>query len=788
MIGQTISHYRILSELGAGGMGVVYRAEDLTLRRPVAIKFLTAHLSRDSEARARFLHEAQAAAGLDHEGICTVYESGEDGGQLFIAMALLEGRTLKERIAAGPLPIAEAVGIAAEVAEALHEAHGKGVVHRDIKPANIMLTPRGRAKVMDFGLAQVAEATQLTRSRTTLGTVAYMSPEQASGGSVDARTDIWSLGVVLYEMIAGRRPFAGGHDVAVLNGIRHDEPARISSQRAGLPAELEGIVSRCLAKDVASRYRQSAELARDLRAVLARLDSTSEGNTATVTSPERGASPAPSRQPRTTLRLLVAASVVLTVATALAIRGLGDRRASSSARHAIASLAVLPFENIGGDAGQEYLVEGMHEALITDLSRGSDLKVISRTSVMRYRGASASLPDIAAELRVDGIIEGSVMRAGDRVRITAHLVDAASDRQLWAQSYERDMTEILRLQREVAQAIVAEVGAAIRPGSQTGAGPAPSIVPEAYEAYIRGRYHWNRRARADMLEAIEQFRRAIRLAPGFAEAHAGLADVYGVAGVNNDFPPAECYPLAREEATRALTLNEELAQAHVSLAFVQLYYDMDREGAERSYRTALSLDPNYAAGRQWYAIFLEQDRRFTEALEEIERARMLDPMSAIMNANVARRYAIAGRSDQALSAIDRAMQLDPELPFVLSVLGEICFLRGDYRREAELIARLDASAGMALLSALESGGRKGYLGARLRLARGNEPLAGKHVGLLEVSCLTQLGEIDEACQVVASWQEERRSWLQWLGAYPTLDPLREDPRCRELMRKAALRR
>jgi len=655
MIGRTVSHYRILSELGSGGMGVVYRAEDLTLGRHVALKFLPPHLSADPDARRRFLHEAKAAAALDHSGICTVHEVGEADGQPFIAMALLEGQTLRERIARGPLPIPEALEIAVQVAEALHDAHAKGIVHRDVKPANIMLTPKGQAKVMDFGLAQVAGASQLTRSGSTLGTAAYMSPEQYRGEPVDRRTDIWSLGVVLHELVAGQRPFKGEHEAALVYGIQHGEPEPLTGLRTGVPRDLETIVGKCLAKEAGRRYQHADELAVDLRRLLAQVDATR-----TVTEPP---SPSP-KSPKARRWIPVAAVVVVVVAgTLFLLRPGREVPVAAKSLRQRTEIAVLPFQNLSGDASNAYFAGGLQDELLTQLSKVTALKVISRTSVMGYQGTTKPLRQIAEELGVGSVVEGSIQVIGGRLRVNVQLIDAASDNHLWAERYDRTLDDAFAIQSEVAQRIVTAVGAALTGDEQERLTAAPTANAEAYRLYLQGREYWSRPSelRQDVEVAQQFYERALALDPNFALAHAALSQVHGrMFWLKYDPSPARA-ARQREEAEVALRLAPDLPEAHIAMGLAHYWGRREYRRALDEFAIALRGLPNDA---YLYASIGWVHRRlgnWNEVFTAFGKATQLDPHRADLFRELGSTYAIVHRYPEAIRAYDRALSLAPDL-------------------------------------------------------------------------------------------------------------------------------
>lgn len=659
MIGRTFSHYRILARLGAGGMGEVYRAEDLTLGRQVAVKFLAPGAAADPEARRRFLHEAKAAAALEHEGICAVHEAGEADGHLFIVMPLLAGQTLQARIAAGPLPLDEALETAAQVAEALHEAHRQGVVHRDVKPANVMLGPGGRAKVMDFGLARLAGLSRPTAGATTLGTAAYMSPEQARGDPVDRRTDIWSLGAVLYELVAGRPAFPGEYAAALLYEVQHAEPPPLTGVRTGVPPELERIVGKCLAKDPGHRYQHADELAVDLRRL----------------QRERVRfGPLPWRRPpRRLLPALaaVAAAVVFALGAVL-LRSSGGPVAPPGPAFPRHAIAVLPFRDLGTAPEHAYFACGLHDELLTQLAKVGALKVISRTSVAGYLDTAKPPAQIAAELGVGSLVEGTVQVIGERLRVSVQLVDAATDAHLWAERYDRTLDDVFAIQSEVAQNVVAAVGAALTSAERRGLTVPPTPSAEAYRLYLQGCRHARRpdNLAADLEAAQRLYEQAIALDPGFALAHAALSTVHGRFYWYRLDPSPARVELQRREAEEAARLAPDLPQARLALGVWHYHARRDCRRALAEFAAARVAMPNDAELWAWTGLARRRLGRWDDALAAYEEAVRLDPLNtgviADLGGNTLR---VMHRYAEAVAAYDRVLALERDSRRIALVRG-----------------------------------------------------------------------------------------------------------------------
>jgi len=786
LIGTTISHFRVTGTLGAGGMGVVYRARDETLGREVALKLLPADAVADPDARARLLREARTASALGHPGICAVHEVGEDRGQVFIAMELIAGRPLGERIPAHGLPAATAIDYGVQIAAALAHAHERGVIHRDLKTSNVMIAADGRAKILDFGLAKLLPGATgampgavSTTTGVVSGTPQYMAPEVLRGERADARSDLWALGVVLYEMAAGAPPFRGETGFELGAAILNAEPLPLP---ASLPAGMRTVIARCLAKDPAQRYQRADEA----RAVL---EAAQQGLSGAVTAGPVVPPVTARRGPRS--RLLTGTAFLLPILAFLGLAlnqgGVRDRLFGGANAERIRSLAVLPLENLSRDPEQEFFADGMTDELIARLASLEGVRVISRTSTMRYKGTTKGIPQIGRELGVDAVIEGSALRADGRVRITAQLIRAAQERHLWAKSYERDLRDVLALQAEVAQAIAGEIRAALAPEARSRAAAEPPVNPEAYEAYLRGRYYWNKRNSAALKQAIVHFRRALATDSTYALAHAGLADVYAVIGDYLDRPATETAPAARASALRALELDPRLAEPHAALGLVKMEADFDWAGAEAEFREALRLNPNYATALHWHAILLVHLGRSKEALAEIDRALAVDPLALIIRNTRGRILQTQRRWAEAMSEYRRVLELDPAFSVTYIWIARNQDARGQHPlavasyRTADSLVGNDLHGYDALMRAAREPDPRTYWRQNLIFLSDAAHRSAVLPSLLAESH-AQLGETGPALALLERAFRERDGPLLDVIRDSGLDPLRNDPRFADLLR------
>jgi serine/threonine protein kinase/Flp pilus assembly protein TadD len=788
IVGKTISHYRVIEKLGAGGMGVVYRAHDVRLDRDVALKVLPAGRLAREAARNRFHKEALALAKLNQPHIGAIYDFDSQEGVDFLVMEYVPGTTLAEQLASGPLPESEVCRLGAQIVSALEEAHQQGIVHRDLKPGNIVMTPKGQAKVLDFGLAkllqpanEVLTVDELSSTALGVGTLPYMAPEQLRGAGADARTDIYSAGAVLYEMATGQRPFPETQGPRLIDSIFHQAPQRPSALNRRISPALESLILKALDKDPERRHQSAKELVVDLNRLRA------------STPVAATAAPVPRLLRRPWLITATAlALVVVTLIFVLNAGGLRQRLLGRPNTTRIESLAVLPLDNLSHDPDQEYFAEGLTEALIGELSQISALRVISRTSAMQYKGTKKPLKQIAAELHVDGLVEGSVQRSGDRVRITAELIYAQSDTHLWARSYDFELRDVLTLESNVARAIADEIQVKLTSREKAHLTAARQVNPAAYEDYLQGRYEWNKRTAEGLGRAIEFFEQAISKDPRYALAYAGLADSQLLLAYAAEVTsPVEAVPKARAAALKALTLDETLAEAHAALGAIRFFYDWDWSGAEMEFNRAIELKPGYATAHHWYGLYLEWMGRITEATAELQRAQQLDPLSLIISVNVSSAYYVAGDHKGAVEQLRKTLELDPSFWVAYWNMGEALIALRQYSEAiADLQKAVELSAGntgaLAVLGyayavAGERGKAEHVLQELTNLTK-HRYISPMDIAYVEIG----LGNKDQAFAWMEKAYQERSRSLVALKVDPLLDPLRSDPRFQNLLRRMHL--
>ena len=822
----TLSHYRIVSKLGAGGMGEVYLAQDRSeLERTVALKIVLAEVAGDKNRLHRFIQEARTVSNLNHPNILTVYEFGQAESTSFMATEYVDGVTLRQHVSNRRLKLVDVLDVAIQIVGALNAAHDAGVTHRDLKPENVMVRKDHIVKVLDFGLAKPPEpslseeidseaGTKVlvhTEPGIVMGTASYMSPEQSLGSGVDQRTDIWSLGVVLYEMLAGVVPFQGKDIHRQIIAIQEQEPIPLLQQVEGVPDRLEEIVAKCLAKERDERYQTAKDLLIDLRNLRRKLDVDAEiertvapamrSTSGGARSGTQAAQVSTASATRTTssaeyivtgIKRHKLAAVVVALALSTGIVGLVlfARDGTSNTTGTINSIAVLPFQNKSTLADTEYLSDGLAESLIYRLSRLPNLKVSPTSAVMRYKGAELDAQRIAAELGVQTVMSGRMSQRGESLSISVELIDAANNRILWGEQYERKMSDLLATQREIAAAITEKLQVKLSGESARGMTKHYTDSNEAYQLYLKGRFVWNKRTGDSLKQAVNFYKQAIEKDPNYALAYSGLAETYVLFSSYSVALPKDSMPQAKAAAQRALELDDSLVEAHTALAEYLNHYEFDRIGAEKEFRRAIELNPNYATAHQWFGNLLTALRRFDEALVELKRAEELDPLSPIIASNLADTFSYARRYDEAIAQCKRILSLNPNFPIAHFSLGMAYLAKGmnpegyaELRRYLELDP--DPTGKGYLGYWLAKSGQRGE--AVKLLSELKQESTQRYVQSIALA-LIYLGLDDKEEAMV--WLEreisERGANARYFAVVIELDSLRSEPRFKEMLKRMNL--
>ncbi|MGA3246380.1 MAG: protein kinase [Bacteroidota bacterium] len=785
MIGQTISHYQILEKLGEGGMGVVYKAQDTKLDRTVALKFLPAHVSVNADTKARFLQEAKAAAALNHANICTIYGVDESDGTMFIAMEYIEGGTLREKI---PFPkVDDGLNVAIQIGEALQEAHSKGIVHRDIKADNIMLTSKGQAKVMDFGLAKLKGSLKLTKTSSTVGTLGYMAPEQIQGGEVDHRSDIFSFGVLLFEMLTGKLPFRGEHEAAIVYSIVHEEPELLTKYVPDAPSALTHILGRALEKDPDDRYQSIADMVSEIRRgqkKSARVTRPFPAENATPLPPPADEKPVAGRIHAPGKKTIIISVVVLLAVLVVLVYFFTGRQQS------ITSLAVLPFENVGASPDQEYLSDGVTESLINNLTKISSLRVVPRSTVFRFKGKEMDIQDIGTKLNVGAVLSGRITHRGESLDVQVDLIDIKRESQLWGNHYQASMADLLSLQQQITNEVSSKLGIGISTETREKITKRATENTQAYQLYLQGRYYWNRRTAASISQAIDYFKQAITIDSTYALAHVGLSDCYILQSQYAGIPTRITIPLTQKFARRALELDNSLAEAHATLAMT-LYEEWKYEEAEREFKLAISLNPRYPTAYQWYNVMLARTGRIDEASVMVQKAFELDPVSPVITVNVGALALARGQYDEALRYFKKSVELDPSFATGYSWVGLVqdrlnqhSEARVNLEKGVELSGR--SSECIAYLGYFY--GKRGMRAEAMKLVKENEQRykAGTGSAYNIARIYAGLGEKEKTLDYLEQDLRDRSSEIGFLLMDITMDDVRTSPRFIAILKTVGL--
>ncbi len=788
MIGQIIAQYKIIEKLGEGGMGIVYKALDTKLNREVALKFLPPHISKGGIERDRFLQEAQAAASINHPNICVIYEIKDDGEQPYIVMEYVDGSTIRTKLESGPMRIDDAIKYGIQIGEALHEAHSKGIVHRDIKADNIIINSKGQAKVMDFGLAKLKGSMKLTRTSSTVGTLGYMAPEQIQGGEVDSRSDIFAFGVLFFEMLTGRLPFRGEHEAAMVYSIVNEDPEPIQKYLPEISTDIVHALGKALEKDPEDRYQHIDDIVSELRRVQkqsGRVSRPSDGKTPEIDHALSGTKPKDHSHNRS--RQFVGLGIILV----LLIAGFIGYVSFFGKRQSIDSIAVLPFENVGADPNTEYLSDGITESLINTLSQLSNLTVMSRSSVFRYKGKDIDPQKAGKELGVKAVLTGRVTQRGDNLKISTELVDVSNNTNIWGEQYNRKLSDILIVQEEISKEISRQLSLKLGSEEAKKLTKHSTENTEAYQLYLKGRFHWNKR-KADHLEkAVDYFNQAIEKDPGFALAYAGLASTYSLLPEYSGKPARDFIPKAEKAARKAMELDAMLAEPHAALGYI-MNYQWDWEGAEREYKRAIELDPNYPTAHHWYGGILEQQGKLEEALSEYKRAQELDPLSPIITSNVGKLFIYMQRYDLALEQFNKVLELDQNFLFAHVFLG---IMYAQQNKFDEAIRELQKVRQILPADNPYGIGELGYIYAKA--GKKNEAIKilnqllefskkGKTLSVQIAYIYAGLNDKDKAFEWLEKGYNEQNRFLGYLKIDHPWDSLRSDSRYTAMLKKIGL--
>ncbi len=794
-IGTRLGPYLRRAAIGAGAQGDVYKAVDTTLDRAVVIKVLPEEHTVKSYSGKRFRREAKLAASLDHPNICTIHGLYEEGSVRYITMQYVEGKTVRQLVAGHPLELGSALAIAIQTAEALAAAHARGIIHRDIKAANVMVTDAGLVKVLDFGLAKLLEGSgedtddqHLTELGVPYGTATYAAPEQAKGGLVDHRADIFSTGVLLYEMLTGTWPFKGNSAVEVRYAVLHGKAKPLAEARAEdspFIVRLQQILDRALAKEPADRYQQVEELRDDMRAVLKEVDPEASQAVSFTGSGSRVPPRFLAGVLRQTFFSKYKRAIIGGVAAALLAATIGAIYLTRARKPGVESLAVLPFAN--ADPATEYLSDGITESLINSLAQLPAIKVRSRNSVFNYKGREANPETIGRDLGVGVVVAGAVQKRGDSLSVSVELIDTKDDSHIWGQRYTHSVNNLLTLQAELSRDITRSLRLRLTSAEQQQLVKNYATNSEAYELYLQGRYYWNKRTAEGLNKGIEYFQQAIEKDPGYALAYVGLAESYAVLSFYGDTDPKESFPKAKAAATSALQLDEMLGEAHASLGFVHMVYDWDWSGAEKEFKHAIEFNPNYASAWHWYGWHLTAMGRFDEAAAKLKRAQELEPLSQIIGTSLGEMYYYARQYDRAIEQLLKTLQIEKNFAQARMALGRCYLQKGDFSRAIAELSQARAISGETAMNSGNLGYAYAVSGqreqARKMLGEIREMAKQHYVSSYYVALIyVGLGEKDQGLEWLSKAQQEGSEQRLTLKVDPRLDSLRSDPRFQELLR------